>query len=400
MDLASVNVERYTVTKCNTITYWRLQMVPGHPAARYGKGRPEVASSARRPLAVALALAGAVLAGSAGKADAAPKVVASIKPVHSLVAGVMGDLGTPKLLVTGAASPHTYALKPSDAQALGEAEIVFWVGPRIETFLAGPLSTLAEDADAVALADAPGVEHLPLREGGTFEAHHHADEDAEHGHAADHEEAEHVEHEHAEHEHAEAADGHGEAGHDEAAYAHEEAGHEHDETDAHVWLDPKNAEAMVSEIAAELAKADPQNADAYRANAEAMRARLEALSAELKEELVPVSDRAFVVFHDAYQYLEHRFGLSAAGSITVSPEVAPGAQRIYDIRAKIEELGAACVFAEPQFTPKLVETLTADTGARSGVLDPLGAGIDDGPDLYFQMLRANADALKECLSAG
>ncbi|WP_224405044.1 metal ABC transporter solute-binding protein, Zn/Mn family [Afifella sp. IM 167] len=298
-------------------------------------------------------------AGLAGSAAAAPDVVASIKPIHSLVAAVMKDVGTPKLLVEGAASPHTYALRPSGAAALQEADVVFWVGPEIETFLAGPLETLASGAEAVELGEAPGVTYLALREGGTFEHHDHGE-------------------------------------HEGAAHEHEE--HEEGETDAHVWLDPANAEAMVREIAATLAEADPANAETYNANAAAVEGRLEALTKELAADLEAVKGKPFIVFHDAFHYLENRFGLEAAGSITVSPEVSPGAQRIREIRQKIQSLGAACVFAEPQFTPKVIGTVTEGTGARSGTLDPLGADLADGPDLYFTLMRRNAEALKACLA--
>ncbi len=180
-----------------------------------------------------------------------------------------------------------------------------------------------------------------------------------------------------------------------------EAGHEghaHGKFNPHIWLDPVNAKALVHEIEEVLVEADPENAGKYKANAEKVMARLDELVVEVSADLKPVHDRGFIVFHDAYQYFEKRFDVAAAGSITVSPEVMPGAERITEIRAKVQELGAACVFAEPQFEPKLVSTVTEGTQAKSGVLDPLGAGLDTGPEMYFQLIRNMAASIKTCLS--
>ncbi len=166
----------------------------------------------------------------------------------------------------------------------------------------------------------------------------------------------------------------------------------------HLWLDPLNAKAMVHEIVEMLAEADPANAATYKKNGEALEAKLEALVGEISQTVAPVKDRPFIVFHDAYQYFEKRFGLKAAGSITVSPEKLPGAKRLKEIRAKVEELGATCVFAEPQFRPKLVKVVTDGTKAKSGTLDPLGSTVEAGPDLYFDMMRNMAKSIKDCLS--
>ena len=155
---------------------------------------------------------------------------------------------------------------------------------------------------------------------------------------------------------------------------------------------------MLKAIAATLSEADPANAETYGKNAEAMIARVEALEDELETMLEPVKDKPFIVFHDAYQYFENHFGLNAAGSITISPEVQPGAARVAELRNKVRELDAVCVFSEPQFEPRLVATVTEGTDARTGVLDPLGANLADGPDLYFEMMRANAKALADCLT--
>lgn len=159
-----------------------------------------------------------------------------------------------------------------------------------------------------------------------------------------------------------------------------------------------NAKAMVHEIEEALVAADPAHAATYEANAAALMAKLDTLITEVSAELEPVHDKGFIVFHDAYQYFENRFDVTASGSITVSPEVIPGAERLTEIRAKVTELGATCVFSEPQFEPRLVSTVTEGTQARSGVLDPLGAGLEDGPDLYFNLIRDMATSVKTCLT--
>lgn len=287
-----------------------------------------------------------------------PSVVATIKPLHALVAAVMGDLGTPALIVKGASSPHSYSLKPSDAQALQSANLVFWTGHGLELFLEDSIETLAPNATIVELSKAPGIELLPPRETGTFEHHDHGDE---HG-----------------------------------AEAHE---HEHgEEQDLHFFLDPANAKVMVATIADSLVAADPEHADTYRANAAKEAADLDALIAETELSLTPIKDRPFVVFHDAYQYFEKRFGLNVAGSVTLSPEIAPGADRINEIRAKLKTLDAACVFAEPVFEPRIVTVLTEGTTAKQGVLDPEGANLDEGPGLYRQLIENLATSLKACLA--
>lgn len=348
-----------------------------------------------------LLLATSVLASSSLAARADVNVVASIKPVHSLVAAVMEGVGTPGLLVNGAGSPHTYALKPSQAQMLEKANVVFWIGHELEAFLEKPLETIAANATSVEMIDAHDLIKLGFREGGAFEAHGHDDHD-DHDHKAkadgDHDHHEGAEAKHDDHDHhdekADAKHDHG----DDHAHEKTEAHHEHGKFDAHVWLDPENAKTMVHEIEETLVKADPANAEKYKANAEAVTARLDQLIGEITTELEPVKDKGFIVFHDAYQYFENRFGVKAAGSITVSPEVAPGAERVTEIRAKVQELGAACVFAEPQFEPKLVATVTEGTPARGGVIDPLGSEVENGPDLYFTVIRKMAQSIKSCLA--
>jgi zinc transport system substrate-binding protein len=335
-----------------------------------------------------LLLATTLLAGSSLAARADVNVVASIKPVHSLVAAVMDGVGTPPgLIVDGAGSPHNYALKPSQAKMLEKADVVFWIGHQLEAFLEKPLETIAADARSVELIEAHDLIKLGFREGGAFEKHGHNDHggeakaDHDHDHDHDHEKKIETGHDHDDE-------------HKEASEAHDA----HAEFDAHLWLDPQNAKAMVHEIEEGLVKADPENTEKYKANAKAVTARLDQLIDEVTAKLEPVKDKGFIVFHDAYQYFENRFGVTAAGSITVSPEVMPGAERVAEIRAKVQELGAVCVFAEPQFEPKLITTVTEGTPAKSGVIDPLGSSLEDGSDLYFSLIRNMAQSIQTCLS--
>ncbi len=380
----------------------------------------------KTPLVAAFGLVASTLA-----AQADPNVVVSIKPVHSLVSGVMDGVGTPTLIVEGAGSPHTYALKPSKAKALAGADVVFWMGPDLEAFLEKPIGTVASNAKSVTLMNAHDLKKLPFREGGPFEAHGHeehgdhktADKHDDHDHGA--KKKAHADHDHdhgkkkkadAHHDHDHGAKKKADAHHDhdhgkkkdakhddhdhgkEEHAKHDHHAHDHGEFDVHVWLDPQNAKALVHEIEEALAKADPANAAKYEANAKALMAKLDALTKEVSEKLEGVKDKGFVVFHDAYQYFENRFGVKAAGSITVSPEIIPGAKRVGEIRDKVKSLEVTCVFAEPQFEPKLVSTVTEGTKAKSGVLDPLGAELPDGQELYFTLIRNMATSIRDCLS--
>ena len=288
------------------------------------------------------------------------RVVVSIKPLHSLVSGVMVGIGQPTLIIDGAASPHSYSLKPSQAGMLQDARLIFWIGPSLELFLEKPLATIAERAGSVALLDAPGLTLLPFRVGEAFGSH------------ADHE----------------SADG---------DQVHEDHGHEDGAFDPHIWLDPQNAKIMVTAIADALAGIDPANSDAYRLNAEAMQIRLDRLTTEIASELASLKGRGFVVFHDGYHYFEQRFAMEARGALTINPEIAPGAAQIRDIRQAMEQTSASCIFTEPQFDPKLALLVSEGTDARVAVLDPLGFDLAAGPDLYFILIRNMAKAFQTCL---
>ena len=287
-----------------------------------------------------------VCASTVNAAENAPRVVASIKPIHALVSAIMVGVGTPHLLLSSAGTPHTYQLKPSGARLLANADVIFWMAPTMESFLEKALTSLPQNARVVSLHNAPGVELL-------------ASPDDRIGHS-----------------------------------------HEGNETvDMHAWLDPTNARAMAAHIATALTAIDAANSEAYLKNATTLDSRLAELDRRLAETLRPVSDRAYIVFHDAYQYFENRYNLDNAFAVIANTHQLPGAKRISTIRARIRELGSVCVFAEPQFSSALMKTITENTGARTAVLDPLGAALEPGPDLYFDLLEGMANGLMSCLGA-
>ena len=326
-------------------------------------------------------------------AYAAPRVVVSIQPLHSLVAGVMKGVGAPGLLMKGAVSPHMFSLKPSDARMLERARLVFWVGEMLAPGLERPLEIIPKNAEVIALSEIKGLEFRKFREGGLWEGHAHD----HHDDANEHKEAR-TEHHEDKHRH----DDHGhekEKHHDEEK--HKETEHDEDHNahfDPHVWLDPLNARKWVDAIAHELGEVDPENKNKYEANAKNLKARLDRLHEELDRILLPVRNAPYIVFHDAYQYMEKRYRLNAIGSVSLSPEKKPGTARLVRLRKKIKNSKSICVFTEPQFPPKLVQTIVRGTRARTGVLDPLGSNVSAGEDAYFTLMRKNAKSLKACLS--
>jgi zinc transport system substrate-binding protein len=329
------------------------------------------------------------LAGASAAADA-PRIVTTVPPVHSLVAAVAEGAATPYLMLRGGASPHAYAMAPSDARALQEARLVVWVGPMLETFMVRALREPRTGRRLMALMDQPGMVIHQARAGGIFDAHAHEEDGEHHTHASEHAHGgdDHDGHEDHDRDAHDDHDGEAAGGHDDGA-AH---------TDAHLWLDPRNALQIVALVADALADLDPERAALYRANAQRTAARLTQLDADLAAILDPVKDRPFIVFHDAYQYLEKRYGLTTAGAITVAPDRKPGARRLQEIRERLQADGVACVFAEPQFPPDVVTTLTEGTGVRAAIADPLGASLEPGPDLYPALMRTLARSLAECLT--
>lgn len=329
----------------------------------------------------------AALMGGTAMADA-PKVAVDIAPVHSLVARVMEGVGTPDLVIPAGASPHEYNLRPSEASALQEADLVFWIGEDLTPWLEGAVETLSDGATVTTLLESDGTVLLDFRENTLFEAHDHGDHD-DHGHDDDHAEDEkHDEHDHEE-EHA-----HDDHGHDDHA-DHDD--HGHGEHDPHAWLSPANAEVWLNVIAAQLSAADPDNAGAYFANAAAAREEMAALSDEVAETLKPVQGGRFIVFHDAYQYFEDAFDFRASGAISLGDATDPSPARISDIQGRIREEGIECVLTEPQFNPGIVATVLDGTEAKTAVIDPLGSDLDPGVELYPQVIRNLANSLAECL---
>ena len=301
----------------------------------------------------------------------APQVVVSIKPLYSLVAGLMQGVGKPQLLIKGGASPHGYSLRPSEAAALADAQLIVWVGPGLEGFLEKTLDGLSPTTMQLELSQRLQPYLLPARSGGTWEKHDHHDE-AEHHHDE-------VEHHHDEVEH----------------HHHDEADLEH--FDPHIWLSPAMAAKIVVLCEDALIDIDPAHKDEYQANAIQLLERIKNLDNELTRKLAPVKDVPYIVFHAAYQYFETAYGLNAVGSVTISPERKPGVKRVLEIREKIKTLHARCVFSEPQFQSKLVNTIIEGTDTRTGILDPLGADLPADQDAYFVLLKRLADNLYQGL---
>lgn len=296
-----------------------------------------------------------------------PRVVADIAPLHSIVAQVMSGVGHPDLLVQPGASPHSYSLRPSEAEALAQAEVVFWISEDLSPWLESPLENLAGSAQKVQMLELSATIGHPFREGATFESHSHADEDH------NEEREEHEEHD---------------DGHDE---------HHHGEHDPHAWLDPVNGKAWADEIARVLSRVDPSNAETYLQNAQAFQDSLDKLTVSLSERADRLEGIRFIVFHDAYQYFERRFNLQAAGAIALSDASDPSPARIREIQTLVSELGVTCAFTEPQYNPGLVDTIFERSEVNTvGVMDPLGVDIETGADHYTELLNRLMASLEQC----
>lgn len=372
---------------------------------------------------VSLSISAALLSGTA-MADV-PNVAVDIAPVHSLVSRVMDGVGTPDLIVSPGASPHEYNLRPSEAAALQEADLVFWIGEDLTPWMEGAVETLATGATVTTLLESDGTVLLDFREDALFEAHDHDDHDdhddednkdhdhddahAEDAHDDDHDhdhgdhadDKEHDDHAHDdEHEHEDEHGHEDHAEHDNHDDHEDHEGHDdhaHGDHDPHAWLSPANAEIWLNTIAAQLSAADPDNAGAYFANAAAARDEMAALSAEVAETLEPVRGGSFIVFHDAYQYFEDAFDFPASGAISLGDATDPSPARIAEIQGRIREEGVDCVLAEPQFNPGIVATVLDGTEAKTGVIDPLGSDLEPGTALYSQVIRNMAKTLADCL---
>ena len=310
------------------------------------------------------------------------KVVASIKPIHSLVSYVMDGVGKPDVIVDGYNSPHGFSLKPSHAKMIENADLIIWVGEDLEAFLEKPLNTIAKKAVNIEIMDLSGIKKLKFREKNIFEGH----DDHGHGHKKE---------KHDDHGHGHKEDKHDDHGHKKEKHDdHGHEGHAHGEHDPHVWLDPMNAKVIVKEIENQLVKLDPDNSSKYKANSKKAQSELDNLTRNIKKDLK--GNLRFVVFHDAYQYFENRFGIKVLGALTVNPDVLPGAEQLSEIREIIEHEKVNCLFSEPQFNPAIIKSIAKDTKIKTGVLDPLGATLDKGKGMYFELLRSMYASFKGC----
>ena len=281
------------------------------------------------------------------------KVVASIKPIHSLASYLMDGVGKPDLIVDGYASPHGFALKPSHAKMLQEANLIFWVGEGLENFLEKPLKSIAKNAEKIELMEIKGLTKLKFRERNIF-------------------------------------DGHDDHGHDEDGHE----GHAHGEYDPHIWLDPENAKVILNEMVEHLIENDAKNASAYKSNLNKALKDIDGLLKSIKSELN--KDFKSIVFHDAYQYFEERFNVTVLGAFTVNTDVMPGAEQLSEIREIIEHDKVSCIFSEPQFNPDIINAVAKDMNISTGVLDPLGATLEPGKDLYFDLIKNMSKSFKGC----
>ena len=325
---------------------------------------------------------------SGGLASAkVPQVAVDIAPVHSLVTRVMDGVGAPNLVIQVGGSPHEYNLRPSEAQALQDANLVFWIGSDLTPWLADAIQTLAPNAVTTALLESEGTIELEFRESALFEAHAHDDHDedkhADHDDHDDHDEDKHADH-----------DDHDD--HDEDKHADHDDHDDHGAHDPHAWLSPQNAKTWLNVIASKLSAADPKNAGIYFSNAAAGQTEIDALIAEVNATLEPVRGMNFIVFHDAYQYFENDFDFPASGAISIADASDPSPARIQEIQVRISNEGIDCVLAEPQFNPGLVATVMDGSEAKTGILDPLGAGLQPGAKLYPELIRNLSKALTNC----
>ena len=337
-----------------------------------------------------------MIIGSASASES--KIVVSINPIHSLVASVVEGIATPELLIKGAYSVHGYQTKPSDARLLESSDVIVWIGPTMESTLIASISNVRENTTVIEVGTMHGLQLYETREspeGG------HGDEDEDHGDLEEEEEEHHGEEEdhgdsEGEEEHHDDEEDHGDSEGEEDHHGEEE-GHAHSRYDMHIWLDINNAKVITKETAEHFAEFFPQHEAQLTSNANKTLEKLDALEAELRSLSKSFSSSPYVVFHDAYQYLEKMLKLNNVGTVTVNPERAAGAKRLLELRETVSETGATCVFKEPQFSPKVLEIISEGTDLKIGTLDPLGADIEPGPNAYFEIMRNMVRSLKECL---
>jgi len=279
------------------------------------------------------------------------EIVVSIKPLHSLVSAVTEGSNSVSLVIDGSMTPHNFALKPSHAKLLNNAKVLFYIDDEFESGLKKTVKGLPKSVKVIRVSKMKKLRLLSTR----------ADDNWE------------------------------EDGHD-----HHD--HGHSSNDLHIWLDPNNAIEIVKSITQELSAIYPENINIYKKNAKNIIKEIKTTDLLIKSMLEPVRNKPYIVFHDAYQYFEKAYSLKSVGSILVDPELPASAKRIIKIRSKIKSLNAHCVFKEPQFRAKIVKTVIDGTTTKIGILDPLGADIKSGPDMYTNLLKNIAENLNACLN--
>lgn len=320
-------------------------------------------------------------------AFAQANVVTTIKPLHALVAQITQGVSEPTLLIQQG-SPHGYQLKPNDVKAINEADLLVWVGKDLETFVPDVLAKSGDKLSQLAWMDIDGVEKLKTRRGGLWEEdeHEHHDHDHKHKHKHDHDHDHKHEHKH-DHKHE----------HDEH-HDHDHHGHHHGEYDAHVWLSVDNSKVLLNSVAEQLGQIDPENKEKYAQNLKQALAQLDELNHEIARIVEPVKNKPFMVFHDAYQYFEHEYGLQSIGAVRVSPEHEPGAARIGQLHQLMQQHQIECLFNEPQFPAKLAEKLVQGTEVKLATLDPIGADLVADQSAHAKLMRNLASSLRDCLN--
>ena len=304
-------------------------------------------------------------------ANAEIKVVTSIKPIHSLASYLMDGVGKPDLIVDGFNSPHGFSMKPSHAKMLQNADLIFWIGEDLESFLEKPLNSIAKKAEKIELIEIKGLNVLKFRERNIFDEHDHDDHAKKED---DHDDHDKKEDDHEDH------DGH--------------EGHGHGEYDPHIWLDPINAKVILKEMTEHLIENDLKNASTYKSNLDKALNDIDKLTIDVMTELN--ESTSSIVFHDAYQYFEERFNVKILGAFTVNTDVMPGAEQLSEIREIIEHDKVKCIFSEPQFNPDIIKVVAKDMNIKTGVVDPLGATLNPGKDLYFDLIRNMSASFKGC----
>ena len=369
------------------------------------------------------------------------KVVTDLSVTQSLVSMVMGDVGQADLLLDRGGDPHSFQLRPSQARALSEADLIFWIGEELTPWMARALSGIEAQGEVVTLINAEGL-HLQDFAHGHDHGHGHDDHDHsddhddhghdDHGHSHDDEGHGHDEHGHGHEDEGHGHDDHGHShddeghGHDDHGHSHDDEGHEHDEhghshddeghghddhghshdeghshdgLDPHAWMNTGNVEIWLDLIAEELAEHDPDNAETYRANAEAARAEIADLATEISAILQPAGAAPLVMFHDAYGYMVEQFGINVAGTIALGDAATPGAQRLSELRADLQADGAVCIFPEVNHSSRYIDVVVEGTGVRVGAeLDPAGVMLEPGADLYPTLMRNMAQAIADCVA--